>query len=300
MLSFNAQYIMTQRMAQDYDTNVVLPFFKQQLNLGLHVFQSEVGTFYTEETRTGSTSSSTNTINLPENCVRIKAFYVTSGTQQYYAEEIFDEDTWRRIQSTTQGVTSNFVRYMFRRATTLEIYPTPSSTCTYTLIYEAGGKELSADDYSTGTITTLAALGTAVTANATSFTSSMIGRFLKTDDGAWYKISAVGSTTTLTLNTAYQGVAIAAGTSSYTIGEMPNTPPPTHHIPVYFALWQYYSGMKRDAKFATLYKNQYEQYMQWAKATYGKRYSSSYIPSQRRLNRDYMLNNPNYSPTTIT
>jgi len=165
-----------------------------------------------------------------------------------------------------------------------------------TLIYEAGNDELIADDYTTGTIVTLANGDTAVTATGTTFTSAMAGRYLKiTADGIWYKIASFGTTTTLTLDKNYEGLSIAAGSEAYTIGEMPRTPESTHIIPAYYALMQYYMGFKQSVTKADYYRKLYETDLKRAKATFGRRYSSKYISG-----RTGRAVNPNHFPRNMT
>jgi hypothetical protein len=296
MLTFQDQYTMFQRMAQDTDSTVLI-FGKQNINLGMHVLETELDSFYMEDTRTGTTSSSTDIVQLPENLIRLKKFYVTKSSVQYVGDEVYDENLWRAYQARAVNVKSDQLTKIFRRRDTLELYPAPSSANTWTAIYEAIQKDLSFDDYATGTVS-IAAAGTTVTGVGTTFTAAMVGRYIKfSTDTQWYEIATFTSTTSIALKKAYQGTVLSG--ASYTIGEVMRLPEPTQHIPVYFALWQYFESYKRNEKFALLYKNQYEQYMQWAKTTYGKRYASQYIPSQRGA-RVNPLRNPNYYPETIT
>ena len=83
-------------------------------------------------------------------------------------------------------------------------------------------------EYTTGTITTLANAGTAVTASGTDLdgfitdTSAYDYYFRIDGDGTgassvWYKIASVTDNTHLTLSDAYGGTAISTGTSTFTI-----------------------------------------------------------------------------------
>jgi hypothetical protein len=91
-------------------------------------------------------------------------------------------------------------------------------------------------EYTTGTITTLANAGTAVTGSGTDFdgfvsdTTNYDYYFRIDGDGTgssskWYKISTAGSNTSLTRSDAYEGTAIAAGTETYTISMVSRLPP---------------------------------------------------------------------------
>ena len=291
-------------MTDDRDTTDTLPFFKEQINVGLHLVEAELGSFYTETTRTDTTVASQTAYQSPDDCVRIKDVYVTVGTVQYPAKEIFNEDEWRDIQSNTQSSTSDFLRYFFARYDTYELYPEPATAGnTITVTYERANRDLYNDDYTTGTITTLANAGTAVTGDGTTFTAGMVGRFFKIDAyPVWYEISAYTSATGITLKKKYQGTAIAAGSSAFTIGEMPRIPPSTHILPAHYALWQYFLGFKTDGEKSKDYRDMFLGLGRYegiglaaAKATYGRRYSTTYINGKRQR-----LINPNNFPLNMS
>lgn len=86
--------------------------------------------------------------------------------------------------------------------------------------------------YDTGTITTLAALDTAVTFSGTALDADFIGRHLRIgSEQRDYEIKAVGSTTTCTLKEPYEGTAISAGSSAYTIvKKIYRLPADVHHV----------------------------------------------------------------------
>ena len=258
MLSFEDQYELWQDLASDSNsTNLTMG--KRLINVGQHKLEKALN-FATEESRTYTTKTdaiaSTNYMayRLPENFNKLIYASVLVGSNNYRAEVIQDPDMWRDITFNVSS-TSDILQFIHIKRGTLdrfEIYPQPSSAQTLTLLFTAMGKDLVAADYSTGTITTLANSGTAITASGSTFTSAMAGRYFKINsDGEWYKIASFGTTTTLTLASKYQGIAIAAGSENYTIGQMPPTPEDTHILPVYFALWKYFLmrgklGMARD------------------------------------------------------
>lgn len=77
-----------------------------------------------------------------------------------------------------------------------------------------------AADYTTGTITTLAALGTAVTFSGTVLDNTFIGRHLRIGSEARdYEITLVGSTTTCTIKDPYESTAISGGSSTFRISK---------------------------------------------------------------------------------
>jgi hypothetical protein len=195
------------------------------------------------------------------------------------------------------AVVSDQLRNVFVRHSTgnFEIFPLAATAGNImTMIYTAISKDLSADDYTTGTITTLANGGVAIVASGSTFTASMVGRWLKTDDGKWYKISAYTDATHITLLHPYQGTSITAGTSTFKIGEISRIPEGTHDIPVYFALWQHFLGPRRDATMAKQYKSLWDEGIVWAKTNFSNLYSSAVIPSQRRKAQQRQKNPNDY------
>jgi hypothetical protein len=286
---------------EDSSNTSALAFLKLNMNIGLHKLEADLQNQYFEDIRTGSTVASSNQIPLPENVVRSKALYVTVGSRQYPATEIFDEETWRRIQASSNGATSDVLRYYFVRKNYIEVFPTPASVNTYTLIYETESKDLAVEDYTTGTISALTNGAKAVTGSGTTFTASMVGRFMQiTSDGEFYEIASYTSATAITLVKSFQGTTIAAGSEPFTIGQMPRTPGPTHVIPVYYAAWQYYLGFKPDDTMERKFKKIYMDEKEWATTTYQKKFSTDVIPDQRSIRQGLYGLNPNLFPRNIS
>lgn len=275
---------------------------KTLLRQGQSKVDKALGIYYQEEEREFETvddaisGTSYQAYKLPENFSRLTELYVTVGTTQYPAELVQDPERWRWMNSTTTQSTSDFVSHCFIKRDRVELYPIPSSANTATLIYEAFSTPLTQDDYTTGTITTLANEGTAVTGSGSTWTAGMAGRYLKIDDdGDWYKIASFTDTTHITLDTEYQGIAIAAGTEDYTIGQMPNTPPDTHILPVYFAVWKW-AMFRKDVQLAREYERFWKEDLKEAVADWGNRSSSNVIsPGYRQR-----IRNPNYWPQDMS
>lgn len=99
-------------------------------------------------------------------------------------------------------------------------------------------------EYRTGTITTLANSGTAVTGSGTDFDgygSTSYTYYLRIDrDGVgdssiWYQIDSFDSDTGITLASAYKGESIASGMEEYTISMIPLMPRSFHDWILYMA-----------------------------------------------------------------
>lgn len=273
------------------------------INHGTRRVQAVAGSWLTEEQReyTAYTDTISGTsglaYKLPENFKSLVELYVTVGSTQYPAELIQDIDLWRQINSTTTSSTSAYLQFVFIKNDRFEIYPIPSSsdTNTMTLRYRIVQKNMVNADYTTGTITTLANEGTAVTGSSTSWTSAMTGRYFRIDDdGEWYKINTVGSTTSITLDSEYQGVAISAGTEAYTIGEMAVLPDGYYELPVFYAVWKW-ALFRKDTQLAREYERMWKEGLQEIASTYNNRSASAIIRDKSRLGRRGFVN-PNWYP----
>lgn len=180
---------------------------------------------------------------------------VLVGSTRYTPVEVSSRDEWNRLNLTTYS--TDFPQW-WTQYTSSQIGIFPKSTTagyTYTLNAKQKVVDLSVVDYTTGTIVTLANGGTAVTGAGTTWTAGMVGKWIKIaagnaanlGDGLWYQISAVGSTTTLTLAQAYGGTSIAAGSATYTMGQMSILPEAYDSLPIYMALETYYTSIEPNA-----------------------------------------------------
>lgn len=303
MISFGAAQTRFQNLSQD-SSDGALTFFKASYNVGQSILEDELGSFYTEETYTDITESGVFSYPMPsDQFVRLKEAYVTISNVRYNLQQVHDETEWQLMMSQTTGNSSDILTHIFVRRDTFEVFPTPAtgdgSTTgnTMTMIYEAGHKDLTADDYVDGTISDLANGDLDVTGSSTVFTAAMAGRYLKIDSfPAWYKIASYTSATAISLKTPYQGITISSGSETYVIGEMPRTPSGTHSIPIWYGLMDYYQGFKQNEDKAKYYRGLFEGELKRAKVTYKRRYVSNYIPG----NRKRRVENPNHYPSNMT
>lgn len=268
----------------------------KNINMGIKKLEIMLGMPPLEEERTYSTLTSTISYPLPNRFIRLIELYVTNGTMRYYAEPVYNDADWGVYQRQS-SITGDQLRKVFVRPGlhTFEVFPKfATASLTMTMVYESFTKDLSADDYTTGTITTLANGGTEVTGSGTTFTEAMAGRWFKTDDGEWYRIGGYTSATAITLQMPYQGTAIAAGSSTFKIGEITRLPEGTHELPVEYALWQHFSGPRRDDAKALVHKNNWLEGIKWAKQEFGSRYASAIIPSQRYIQKAVFRDSNDY------
>jgi hypothetical protein len=214
---------------------------------------------FLEDTAIITSVASQQFYDLPIDFGRFKNLYTTSGTTNYYPTLITSRKKWDEINATT-STTGDVPQYVFIFNGQIGFYPKfASASISSTLIYHKKQKDLSVADYTTGTITSITNGAAAMVGSTTVWTSAMIGRYItipisQGGDGEWYKISAVGSNTTLTLDRNYEGTSIAAATATYTIGEVSFIPEDYQPLPVFEALTVYFTSVKPDTTKAATYK----------------------------------------------
>jgi hypothetical protein len=117
--------------------------------------------------------------------------------------------------------------------------------------------------------------GDIVTGSGTTWTSAMVGYMFRiaqpTGDSFPYTINQVYSTTVLGLNTSYGGAAIAAGSSTYVIGQASIIPTAYQLIPPYRATERYYKVIKKDKELAEEYGNDADKLFAQMMVDYGNK-----------------------------
>lgn len=204
---------------------------------------------------------------IPNNLRKITTLTVTVGTTIYSPTPVFNSQDWQLIKSSNMG-SDDATLYYYPTNGNVELYPAPASNSNTIIIYgRKTYRGINIADYTTGTITTVAAAGTTVTGNGTSWNASMIGKWIKIantgsvngGDGMWYKITAVASATSLTILQPYQGTAISAGSAAYIIGDMTIIPEAYDMAPIYrtLALWNQINN-PTDLRISTSYWKLYD------------------------------------------
>jgi hypothetical protein len=241
--------------------------------------------YFAETTEKFTTAASDYQYNLPYNYGRMVSVRIKIGDVDYVLTEVSNPDQWQSLHTYRETSTSDYPIYFHITGDSMEIFPIPTSagdTDNGTFHYVRRVVDMAADDYTTGTITTLANGGTAITGNGSTWTAAMVNRHFKIDaDYQWYEISAFTSTTAITLKKAFQGTAISAGSASYTIGEMALIPEDYHQL-----LWQQpvalYWAMKKEPDQSAYYQALYEKGKKDFFNAYSKRTRSQIIQPIRR------------------
>lgn len=219
---------------------------------------------FLERLRTKTTTASTANVALPYDCDQVREVAVIVSSYRYTPKLAPDQTFWDQLNESSY--TSDIPEYYYVFGGQLYLWPTPASSGnTINITQKTKVIDLSIADYTTGTILTATNGAVAVVGSGTSWTSQMVGRYIKitlantanTGDGQWYEIAGVTNTTNLTLTRAYGGTSIAAGSAAYTIGQMPLLPEAFHDLPWLYAAGQYWikEADSRGPDFLTLHGN---------------------------------------------
>ena len=254
----------------------------QALNQGKKKFAAVMRRDWYNTEKTFSLVADQQYYRMPEDCVRMKGLLVTIGSTIYPLEEIANEEQWRILNTST--TTSDRPRFFFvRGADEYGIWPTPSSSSSNAgrLIYQRRQRNLSTDNYTTGTVT-LTNASAAVVGDSTTFTALMVNRYLKADDpsgdGVAYKIASFTSTTSIALDNTYGGTT--ASGLSYVIGEAPDIPEEYHESLVDYALYRCYLR-RRDVNTAKELKSLFDESLSNCKEQYGSKTTSNYTRARK-------------------
>ena len=300
-LTFNGQYSQAQDLCSD-DSAGTLTTLKREINVGTGILLHQLSQYIYEKEREITSVASQQSYELPVRAIRVNTVVYTSGSIPYVITEISDSYEWDRINETT-ATTSTYPEYYHVDKDKIHFFPTPSTDDdTITLSVEERFREMTLADYTTGTITTLAAAGTEVTGSSTAWSTvtniRADGWFRVTNDGNWYQISSITDADTIVLKKGYEGIAISGGSDTYTIGvQALGAYEDLHILPVYYALSQFYARRRdkaNEAKYLTLWNNGLAQ----ANTTYANKNASDVIPSRRAVR--YPYGRANQFPINVT
>jgi len=240
--------------------------------------------------------------DIPVNAERILGLKATVNGNTLVPKLSPSIDHWNRLNSGTV-ISSDFPSWYFIFDDELLMYPTPASAVAnaFTVYFRKKHIDLSIADYTTGTITTLANGASTVTGNGTTWTAGMAGlSFCVTKaaaalkgDGRWYEIESIDTATTMTLKKAYKGVALAAASAAYTIGQIGLLPEAYQKIPVYRAVAQYFTTIQPEFGQADRYTKMADTLERKMRGVYSNMSEDPTIEPEE----DVDLKNPNDYPT---
>ena len=229
-------------------------FLKKEINKTVRLIKGKLRNFKTTELpKTCSSAEDQQYYHYPPGLGFIETITVTSGGIAYPMTVINSQQAWEQLNEV--DFTGNiFPQFVFPRQDDFGIWPIPaddSLTITFNSINMP--KDMTASDYADGTVTITSGSQT-VTGSSSVWTASMVGRWFKvTGDEDWYRISAFSSTTSITLESAFEGSSVAG--ASYTIGESPEIPSDLHELIPYKAAAAYTATRRRDPVAAQAFLN---------------------------------------------
>jgi len=238
---------------------------------------------FLEKTATLKTISGQNYVDLPQDVDKLYTFYININNRLHQATELTSKDDFDALGITYQ-CSYPLYYYVFDRR--IYLWPIPS-TSDYDIVitYKQRVTDLDTDDYDTGTISITTAT-TSVVGSGTTFTADMVGRYLKTTDRIWYKISGFIDTTHLTIDRNYIGSTITG--ASYVIGQVPVLPEDFQMLPVYEAVMNYWA-MQGEIGRSQIYKALYDDMYKLLK----KEHSSKTTKVRVDTLIDKTVDNPN-------
>lgn len=253
--------------------------FKRDMQIGASKFLAMLGREYNRRSITLDMVSGTQYYDVPVTLQKIKEVTVSTGTYRPPMEQIPDEFAWNMMNmlSITGQPTHFFARYIGNRVQ-LGLYPTPANSINgaITIIYSPKHVQMTADDYTTGTIQ-VTNNNTAVIGTTTTFTAAMVGEWLQTDDESWYQIAAFTDATHITLAVPYGGTSGSG--KSYRIGQIMDMPEEFLEAPADYAAYRHYlrrGNTEKTAEFKALWQEALDN----AKDTYGNTTDSQVIAAE--------------------
>lgn len=231
----------------------LLSFISTEINLSIRFIYASLQDYMTTKTQTTTTVASQQYYHMPPDMMNIESVQVVIGSVRYTLDVVDSQRKWDKMNAIIfQGTV--IPKGFFPRRDDFGIWPIPQSAYTVYLNYTYRIRDLSATDYTTGTITATNG-STAIVGDSTVWTSAMTGRMILLPDGYPYRIASVAGNTSLTLENYYQGTTTAGAT--YTIGEIPEIPLELAEIVPHRVASNYFSGFRKEPNMATYWSNMF-------------------------------------------
>jgi len=198
---------------------------------------------------------------IPNKINKIRSVTVTVGDTIYRPKTVEDPKYWEYLESRQAGE-GDHTQFFMRQGNQILLWPTPATDgSTITIRGRKKLKDMSLDDYTTGTIVTATNGDETIVGDSTLWTTQNIGNWIRIDyttgDFEWYEISSITDATHLELVKPYAGTSIAAGTETYTIGEFSEIPEDYLPLLYYKPLALYYMHLE-DRTMADSYWMMYD------------------------------------------
>jgi len=222
------------------------------------------------ETETDITSAaSTSSYELPARARSnqvVSVRFEESATVIYPIRPVYSATFWEYLQSLNTAE-SDVPLYYYIFDEKIHIYPTiASASKTIRVRHRKIVKDMTQDNYFTGTITTATNGDETIVGDSTVWTNGMAGNYLRITaaaaaakgDGYWYEIDSITDNTNLELVKNYAGTTLAAASAAYTIGEMTLLPVGFEDLTVYRSLALYFMQNNENLQFSDRYWHLYD------------------------------------------
>jgi hypothetical protein len=253
-----SQFLRNINLVGSTDSNLLADF---QANLGrrYQLILSELKNYKNQTQFTASTVANQQFYAWPPSTVDIESVVITVGSVNYPMQIINSQYNWDQLNAILIQA-SAMPQFVFPRKDDFGVWPIPQAVYTITFNAHARDRNLLVEDYVGGTVQVTSGSNSIVGTNTT-WTAGMVGRWFEVTDttvnghGYFYRITAVGSTTTATLNTSFYGDSKSGLT--YLIGESPEIPEEGGIVLVDGVTADYYSGMKVDPDKSAFFTNKF-------------------------------------------
>ena len=240
-------------------TSDVTASFNQNLGQRYQLVLATMQSYVTQQPTSFNTVASQQYYPYPPGTVSIDDVVVVIGSVQYPMTTIYSQHAWDVINAIQIQPTA-IPQFIFPRRDDFGIWPIPQATYPVTFNYFLRDRNLTIDDYLTGTVAVTAGSAN-VTGTTTVFTPAMVGRWFTVTDptalgqGYWYRISTYNSPTSITLNRTWFSTTQTGIT--FRIGESPEIPEEGHEILLDGVLADFYAGLRNDNTTGIWYNNKF-------------------------------------------
>jgi len=229
-----------------FASSTVANFIKEHLNEGMHTIQRELrGYIQLDLPKTALTVDDQQRYHYPPDIYPpIEAATLEMSDVVYDLQVVSSQKHWNALNQIDFSGTT-IPQYIFPMRDHFEIWPIPQADGdTITLYASLLDRDMTAEDYTTGSVTVTNNDAT-ITGAGTTFTSYMAGRWFKsTVDPTFYRITTFTDATHFELETVWEGITGAA--QAYTVGEIPEIPPELHNLLPHYVAGMFYSGPRNN------------------------------------------------------
>ena len=256
-------YTQLQGVTKDYisqasgsfASSTVANFIKQHLNQRYHFIQSALSGYIVQDLpQTASTVEDQQRYHYPPNIYPpIESATLETGDVDYPLTVIHSQTEWDRLNQIDFSGTA-IPQYIFPMRDHFELWPIPQADDdTITLVASMLDRDMTNEDYTTGTVTVTSNSAT-ITGSGTTFTAEMVGRWFQANvNQYWYRIASFATATSIALESVFEGNTLAGDT--YIIGETPEIPPELHELLPHGAAADFYAGPRKDFVAAQAHNN---------------------------------------------